>query len=39
VVMLVRPEGLWPEALRRRELHEGEITNGEAGQPVPSKAG
>ncbi len=23
-MMLLRPEGLWPEALRRRELHEGE---------------
>ena len=22
-MMLLRPEGLWPEALRRRELHEG----------------
>jgi branched-chain amino acid transport system permease protein len=21
LVMLVRPEGLWPEATRRRELH------------------
>jgi branched-chain amino acid transport system permease protein len=25
-MMLLRPEGLWPEALRRRELHEGEPT-------------
>jgi len=24
-MMLLRPEGLWPEPLRRRELHEGEI--------------
>jgi branched-chain amino acid transport system permease protein len=23
-MMLLRPEGLWPEALRRRELHGGE---------------
>ena len=23
-MMLLKPEGLWPEALRRRELHEGE---------------
>jgi branched-chain amino acid transport system permease protein len=25
VMMLVRPEGLWPEAVRRREFHEEEI--------------
>lgn len=25
LVMLVRPEGLWPEATRKRELHEGAI--------------
>jgi len=31
VLMLLRPEGLWPEALRRRELHETE----ETGEPVP----
>jgi len=24
VMMLVRPEGLWPEAVRRREFHEDE---------------
>jgi branched-chain amino acid transport system permease protein len=24
VMMLVRPEGLWPEAVRRREFHEEE---------------
>jgi len=23
-MMLVRPEGLWPEAVRRREFHEEE---------------
>ena len=23
-MMLLRPEGLWPEAVRRRELHGGE---------------
>ena len=34
VMMLVRPEGLWPEAVRRREFHE-EI--GEA-EPAPSTA-
>jgi branched-chain amino acid transport system permease protein len=39
VVMLVRPEGLWPEAVRRRELHEGYAENGTAGQPAPSKPG
>ena len=26
VMMLVRPEGLWPEAVRRREFHEEEFT-------------
>jgi len=31
MLMLLRPEGLWPEALRRRELHETE----ELGEPVP----
>ena len=25
VMMLVRPEGLWPEAVRRREFHEEEV--------------
>jgi len=25
-MMLLRPEGLWPEAVRRRELHKGEMT-------------
>jgi hypothetical protein len=39
VVMLVRPEGLWPEAVRRRELHEDEFENGEAGQTEPLKTG
>jgi branched-chain amino acid transport system permease protein len=24
IMMLVKPEGLWPEAVRRRELHEEE---------------
>jgi hypothetical protein len=24
-MMLVKPEGLWPEAVRRRELHEEEL--------------
>jgi branched-chain amino acid transport system permease protein len=39
VVMLVRPEGLWPEAVRRRELHEDDFENGEAMPPEPSKPG
>jgi branched-chain amino acid transport system permease protein len=34
VMMLVRPEGLWPEAVRRREFHE-EI---EETEPAPSAA-
>jgi len=34
VMMLVRPEGLWPEAVRRREFHE-EI---EETEPAPSTA-
>jgi branched-chain amino acid transport system permease protein len=34
-MMLVRPEGLWPEALRRRELHEG----GSAKTESPSGSG
>jgi branched-chain amino acid transport system permease protein len=29
-MMLLRPEGLWPEALRRRELHEGESAEKES---------
>jgi branched-chain amino acid transport system permease protein len=29
-MMLLRPEGLWPEALRRRELHEGEPVGTES---------
>jgi branched-chain amino acid transport system permease protein len=32
IMMLVRPEGLLPEATRRRELHAGEEENFE---PVP----
>ena len=32
-MMLLRPEGLWPEALRRRELHEGEPTERKS-QPL-----
>jgi branched-chain amino acid transport system permease protein len=40
VMMLVRPEGLWPEAIRKRELHESEAAEtGPAlvGAPVQSK--
>jgi branched-chain amino acid transport system permease protein len=29
-MMLLRPEGLWPEASRRRELHEGESIEAES---------
>jgi branched-chain amino acid transport system permease protein len=29
-MMLLRPEGLWPEALHRRELHEGELVETES---------
>jgi branched-chain amino acid transport system permease protein len=29
-MMLLRPEGLWPEASRRRELHEGESVEAES---------
>jgi branched-chain amino acid transport system permease protein len=36
VMMLVRPEGLWPEAVRRREFEEGELTGDEAEATVPS---
>lgn len=36
VMMLVRPEGLWPSAVRRRELHaEGEEAAHEGIQPEP----
>jgi branched-chain amino acid transport system permease protein len=38
VMMLVRPEGLLPEATRRRELHAGEEENLEPApqQPIGS---
>jgi branched-chain amino acid transport system permease protein len=29
LMMLLRPEGFWPDVARRRELHEGEGTEGE----------
>jgi branched-chain amino acid transport system permease protein len=35
VMMLVRPEGLWPEAVRRREFHEEEFTEDNAA-PAPA---
>ena len=36
-MMLLRPEGLWPEASRRRELHEGETVKTESrSNPEPS---
>ncbi|HMT22607.1 MAG TPA: branched-chain amino acid ABC transporter permease, partial [Promineifilum sp.] len=36
VMMLVRPEGLWPSAVRRRELHaEGEVAEHEGIQAEP----
>jgi branched-chain amino acid transport system permease protein len=39
LMMLARPEGLWPEATRRRELREGEITTQPAlGEPAVSEA-
>ena len=34
-MMLTRPEGLWPEATRRQELHEG---LGSGGEPPPEGA-
>jgi len=37
VMMLTRPEGLWPEARRRLELHEEEMPA--EGAPAPAQAG
>jgi branched-chain amino acid transport system permease protein len=37
VMMLTRPEGLWPSAARRRELHEEEPRTGVLGEPVGVK--
>ena len=34
IMMLTRPEGLWPEARRRLELHEEELEPGKEPQPV-----
>jgi branched-chain amino acid transport system permease protein len=36
VMMLVRPEGLWPEAVRRREFEEEELSEDEAEAAAPS---
>ena len=33
-MMLLRPEGLWPEAVRRRELHEEEAVEAEPNIPA-----
>jgi branched-chain amino acid transport system permease protein len=35
VMMLVRPEGLWPEAVRRKEFHEEEINEAD-GSTAPA---
>jgi branched-chain amino acid transport system permease protein len=35
-MMLLRPEGLWPEAVHRRELHEAELAEGETLTPEAS---
>jgi branched-chain amino acid transport system permease protein len=38
-MMLLRPEGLWPEAVRRRELHEEEPTDIPPDSPSGAEAG
>jgi branched-chain amino acid transport system permease protein len=38
VMMLVRPEGLWPEAIRKRELHEGAVNGAAANGAVANEA-
>ncbi len=35
-MMLLRPEGLWPEATHVRELHEGEAPEDAPDQPTPA---
>jgi branched-chain amino acid transport system permease protein len=35
-MMLLKPEGLWPEAMRKRELHEGEDLNGGTPETQPA---
>ncbi len=37
LMMLTRPEGLWPSAARRRELHEEEPRTGALGEPVGAR--
>lgn len=38
-MMLLKPEGLWPEEVRRRELHEGESAETELGSLSGNKPG
>lgn len=38
-MMLLMPEGLWPEAVRRRELHEEEENKAETESSLESKTG
>jgi len=38
-MMLLKPEGLWPEAVRRRELHEGEEGEAEPKSSSESNSG
>jgi len=38
-MMLLKPEGLWPEAVRRRELHEGESVGTESESSASNKSG
>jgi branched-chain amino acid transport system permease protein len=35
-MMLLKPEGLWPEALRKRELHGENAENGSPAAPAPA---
>ncbi len=37
-MMLIRPEGLWPSAARRRELHEEKPEAGTLGEPAAARA-
>jgi branched-chain amino acid transport system permease protein len=38
-MMLLRPEGLWPEPVRRRELHGAEAAKAASGPPSDPKVG
>ncbi len=38
-MMLLKPEGLWPEAVRRRELHEGESAEVARESPTGEESG